>query len=555
MKTLCYLGTICTFVLVHCISILDTSEEDQRRCDSSAKCTEGFVCREGICQFNLDTFVVEPDILVRPETVDFGRVRSGTTVTKNVSVTNVGDDPLHINYIGKEGSSDFILKIQTEDGFVPGELILGESFDIQITYTPVVDGSDTGAILIFSDDGDENQTRINILGNLTPVIKVDPQNIDFGEVFVGSLQSQTVTVTNLGQELLELYSIELMREGPDIFLELPNFETQPIQLTNLESITFQVSFAPLEQISYPNKILLTSNDSAFSSFEVELFGRGGINSCPHSILTATVQGIDVPSIVVDGGEVIWEGEPLQTIRFDASESTDLNDSIAEYMWTLVERPEDSGTRFQPSNIDAQTTLFLDLAGTYVIELSAYDTFGMASCNTPRLTIMVIPRETIHVQLVWDTPNDTVNDECASIWDECGSDLDLHLLHRMANEAWNQAPYDCYFQNKIPNWGDVNIAEDDPSMDIDDVNGFGPEIINLDLPEPDHDYHVGVYYYDDHGWGPSYVTVRIYINGTMIEEYADQLLETDQDFWFVGTIHWTGETAIVTPVDQVTQGFP
>ena len=510
---------------------------------------------------NIATLSVEPEILVTPNPISFGRVPSGQTEIKTAKITNIGQAPLHFDSIDITGSPDFTLKIKTTDEITPAELDPGGSFEMEVIYAPPTDGPDTADLLIFSDDTDEGELRVPILANgAAPVLVVSPDSIDFGETFVGGIKSQTVTLTNLGQQMLEIYSIELVEGEGKFFIEHipPELEGGFVEIAYESSITFQVNYAPDSLEAHTGKIVLSSNDDAFETFEIPLFGRGSNNSCPHAVLKATVQGVQGPPIIVDGetGGSVMEGDPLQIIQFTAEDSSDSNDSIGAYDWVLAERPGDSGTRFQTSNSIINPTLFLDLAGTYVIELRVYDSFGMVSCNTPRLTIHVIPRETIHVQLVWDTPNDTVNDECASIWDECGSDLDLHFLHQMGFGTWNQQPWDCYFQNKIPNWGDSSASEDDPSLDIDDVNGFGPENINLDVPEADRDYHVGVYYYDDHGWGPSFATVRIYIHGIVAHEGVGQPMQSDQDFWFAATIRWNmGGTATITPVNRMTNGFP
>ena len=94
---------------------------------------------------------------------------------------------------------------------------------------------------------------------------------------------------------------------------------------------------------------------------------------------------------------------------------------------------------------------------------------------------------------------------------------------------------------------------DPSLDIDDTDGAGPENINMKDPEPGLTYAVGVYYYADAGYGPAYATVRIYIQGTREFEYRDMYLPSRGSFWYVSTISWP--SADIFSVAQVQQGFP
>ena len=79
-------------------------------------------------------------------------------------------------------------------------------------------------------------------------------------------------------------------------------------------------------------------------------------------------------------------------------------------------------------------------------------------------------------------------------------------------------------------------------DRDDTDGAGPENLNLTNPEA-VDYHIGVHYWSDHQFGPSLATVRVFVDGTLVFEEADVLMENNE-FWDVGTID--GETGDVTP---------
>ena len=80
-----------------------------------------------------------------------------------------------------------------------------------------------------------------------------------------------------------------------------------------------------------------------------------------------------------------------------------------------------------------------------------------------------------------------------------------------------------------------------SLDRDDTDGAGPEIIQLAALE-EGTYRVGVYYWTDNDFGPSFATVRIYVDGALAFESAEVGL-APQDFWEVATI--TGPNAPLT----------
>jgi hypothetical protein len=230
-----------------------------------------------------------------------------------------------------------------------------------------------------------------------------------------------------------------------------------------------------------------------------------------------------------------EAVPLDTIELDALSSRDGDPQtpdpgdISRVEWRIVERPNGSTSGLE--NTDRmQSSIWMQLAGRYVVELDVWNEQGLKSCEPARLAIEAIADQDIHIQLVWHTPAD------AGETDRLGSDVDLHLLHPNAHGQWDDNRWDCYWRNLEPDWGRFQDPSDDPSLDIDDIDGAGPENINLDNPEPGAVYQVGVDYFSDHGFGPSLATVRIYIGGELAFESPRREL-IDGEFWHVAEIAW------------------
>jgi hypothetical protein len=72
------------------------------------------------------------------------------------------------------------------------------------------------------------------------------------------------------------------------------------------------------------------------------------------------------------------------------------------------------------------------------------------------------------------------------------------------------------------------------MVLIDPDGAGPERIQIENPELGAAYRIGVHYWNHHGWGPSYATVRVWLDGNLL--YETQTVElAPQDMWFVGTL--------------------
>ena len=278
-----------------------------------------------------------------------------------------------------------------------------------------------------------------------------------------------------------------------------------------------------------------------------------------------------PDAIEDGEQVVL---PLDIVCLDAADI--VPPAVIEgrgwaYEWRIVELPlgarvgmaERYGDARRPLDTaipdditTPQACLFLPSAGDYLTELVMHDTSMDETFTVARMQVNAAPDQTIHVELTWDTPGDP--DQT----DSDGADVDLHVRHPTGRN-WAQAPLDCYYANAAPDWGPPG-PPGNPSLDIDDVNGSGPEHINLDEPEDTHVagglYHVGVDYYraDNFGtegtWGASTATVRIFLNGELAHEAQREMLDTHH-FWTVAGIEWIDGVGRIVPIDQYFAEVP
>jgi hypothetical protein len=140
--------------------------------------------------------------------------------------------------------------------------------------------------------------------------------------------------------------------------------------------------------------------------------------------------------------------------------------------------------------------------------------------------------------------------------DSSSDVDLHLHRNPPTNAWFNLD-DCYYANCVVSpfgftymiaWGypDSPVTAcarrrcPNPRLDIDDVEGWGPENVNIDGAHDGDRFRVAVHYYDDDLWG-SYadVMVRIYCGGTPRVVYGPARINNDSagtgDIWRVADI--------------------
>jgi hypothetical protein len=506
-----------------------------------------------------------PQILVSPNNGDFGAVDAGEIKLLPLTITNVGTAPLIVDTIQVSGSEDFSVLLSEDGEAISGELdepirlMSGENQVVYARYAPMVAGPDQGSITFINNDFQQQEYTLPLIANgAAPCIQVSPETLDFGAgLLVSDREMETpnvipVSILSCGASPLKVTRIEF--EGDMFGL---NTEVMPIDEENLILLpaadpdqllpeqVIEVGFWPTVEMSYGGRMLVYTNTST-EPVEVDLFGRGVENACP--IPATTESFLEVP--------------PLEILNLDGSPSVDPGGEVRRWVWTVVERPTGSVSQVVESltsvldpagggpEDDEETptaTFFVDLAGRYTIELQVYDNLDQVSCepnSVAQIVIEAIPEKDLHIQLVWSTPEDP--DET----DNFGTDVDLHFKHANAGDNWGAAAgeWDCYFRQSSPDWGAIGDFLDNPSLDIDDTNGAGPENVNLDRPEEGVSYKVGaIYYRSESTFGESdrdprtqhatYATVRLFARGELISEFVDRELTELNQLWDVAQINW------------------
>ncbi len=501
-------------------------------------------------EFGEYEFDGRPD-LAAPDRLLFGDLEVGRTGVQSAIIENRGNEIL--KFSDWSISRGFEMRFLGIDGELT-ELRVGERAELIVTHTSFSNDRFEGSLVIRSNDPDSPTWNIELFVNTRfPCLEVLPNDIlDFGEVEIENFSRRPIIVRNCSQRAITTFSVDPVR-GNQTFSVPDHLEFQNIDLNPQESIQIFVDFRPSEAGSFAAEVDFRSNDEFEPLKKIVLRGTAAPGRCPEAVIVASHS--DRNTVIADPNGT-FSGLPLDTVRFnvDGSRAFDGRE-IVRYSWSISARPIDSSA--QLSELDAKSNaLFLDLAGEYTVELEVWDSDGIRSCQPARMQIRAISDEDIHIQLVWDTPNDP------NQLDVNGSDIDLHLLNPRG--SWNERPYDCFWQNLNPDWGtrrpgnsdfcatpNSSGCHDDPSLDIDDVDGWGPENINMNNPTA-MKYGVGVHYFSDHGYGVSRATVRIFINGLLEREFLRQSM-SDEEFWYVGDVDWP--SGIITARGGIFSGFP
>jgi hypothetical protein len=487
--------------------------------------------------------------------IDFPRVHVGTTDWQVYPVQNIGQAALNIDAIRVTGGGDFTISFpdgeadpaDTGRDSANWKTTLGpeESFPIRVTFSPTHGDPQTGEIVFESNDEANPVYKVLLSGNRgAPCIEVtDEQGIHFGRSSVGVTRSRTITVTNCSRMVeLRVDSISLIDDGGGVFRirrdSLPGgLPDRPLVIPARETANFVLDYSPRHEEAHAGMLNIRSNDPARGDLNVPVTGRGYFGDCPVAVARGRISGMTQY-------EEIVLTQPLQQLQLTGQDSFANDGTPLTYEWSVISRPQGSQSLLQPNNTVAEPELWLDLAGTYEIELVVYDGSGVSSCLPAVVTVRAVGGEEIFIELTWKAEG------VGEARSGRGTDLDLHYLHPLGQ--WDQAPYDVFWRNKLENWG----AGENPSIAAlvsDDLYGLGPEVISHSNPEPGLSYAVGVYYYADNGFGPADATVRIFIHGALQFELSDRRLPGTGHFLNVGVIRWpSGE---VIPRNEVRFGFP
>lgn len=239
--------------------------------------------------------------------------------------------------------------------------------------------------------------------------------------------------------------------------------------------------------------------------------------------------------------------PLDDVVLTAADSVPGSGrTITGYLWQIIQQPVGSTVVF--STPDAVETGFtfnsstltragLDVVGSYHAVLTVTDDQGTTSSNNARLILVVSPTAGLLVQLTWDHPS---------------ADLDLHLI-RSGGAAFSSD--DCHYLNCKTgmnlDWGG---GDQDPLLWLDDIDGYGPELIWVLAPAATS-YRVAVHYYSPFSTSiDATARVAIYADGELVAE-ASRLLTQCNALWEVGDLAWPALTfSSVDTVQQDTHGL-
>ena len=450
------------------------------------------------CTGDQDFSQLVPEITVAPAALEFGDQGVLLQTTDTLYVSNGGRVPLELD-VQLGGANPEAFSWSAEQN----EVEPGETLSVEVTFHPET-FLDFAATLTFnSNDVETPKIEVPLTGTgidePLPDISLTTLSVDFGEVEAGTEETQYVTLSNEGRAPLNLGTF--VQTGSGAFRL--GFDPSGQQVAPGNELPLILTYTPTQTAGDSGTLIIPSDDPDESSLVLVMLGNGG------GSFEYPVADIDCPGT----------SEPPTHVALDGSASLDpAGNTPLQFKWELLKQPSYSQGELSDT-VTEKTDLFTDVAGDYTVQLVVTNSIGIQSAPA-RCDIAAIPADDIHVELTWDTAM---------------ADLDLHLLED--GTEFFEKPGDCTFCNPNPSWGSAG-GEDDPRLDLDDRQGFGPENINIKHPE-NGKFHIKVHYYDDHGDSAVVATVRIYTYGVLESELSRVMFRNE--LWDVAQVNWPAGT--------------
>ncbi|MFK7928308.1 MAG: choice-of-anchor D domain-containing protein [Myxococcota bacterium] len=212
-------------------------------------------CSEGGLREITEPVVPAPVVNVQPSLLEFGIATSQDEVIKEFMITNLGTAPLHIHDLVLTGQGESYSVLSDVPPILDAD---GGAAVVQVAFRPVHADQVNGTIQVLSDDSFTPAVAVDLVGEgHVPWLKIDPPNLDFGVENIGCVAEQTMTLSNVGNEPLEISALDW---SADADLRMLGAPALPLTISPGGSTTVDVVFEPLVESVQDSVLSVVSND-------------------------------------------------------------------------------------------------------------------------------------------------------------------------------------------------------------------------------------------------------------------------------------------------------
>lgn len=231
-----------------------------------------------------------------PDSMSFGAVAPGATVTKTITIRSTGSAGFKILSAVREPgtTSEFTIMSVPADGLLVAP---GSSTTLTATYVPVDGGADSGAFVITTDLSAKSSIRIPVCGEgVAPALCATPGVLDFGAVAQGATASRTVKLESCGRLPVDLTAVALAMDAAHPTSPTFTMPMAPAGLPRMlmpgEFVDATVEFAPTSLAPFEGYLRAASSAAGMPELFVPLRGRGA-QPCSIAVLPASLSFLGV----------------------------------------------------------------------------------------------------------------------------------------------------------------------------------------------------------------------------------------------------------------------
>ena len=217
-----------------------------------------------------------------PSSLSFGSVAVGSSQSQTASISNSGGANLTVSQATATGTGFSIAGLA-----LPVTLTPGQTAAFTVTFAPQNSGNLSGSVS-FKSDVASASIALAGTGLAAGALGASPASVNFGNVQVGTNQSQTITLANNGGASVTISQAS----GSGAGFSLSGLSL-PLTLQAGQATTFTATFAPATAGSAKGNIALANNGSA-AALNIALAGSG----VTAGALAANPASIDFGSVLV-----------------------------------------------------------------------------------------------------------------------------------------------------------------------------------------------------------------------------------------------------------------
>ena len=239
---------------------------------------------------------------VEPSKIKFTSTMIGKEEERIITIYNKSEDyPLDITDISIGDNTNFSVDTFGGDkpcGEIPAEVYTEDYCTISVKFRPQSQGKIKTRMFIRSGTQEEDVSlEGEALEPIYPLLTVQPETYDFGEVLVGHTSKETFEIRNDGFSDLTIEEIKI--KGKEFTLNLLDGSSPcgnlPITLAPGQTCNFSVSFSPEKDKQVKSKLEIRSNDPYHKKLSVELYGKGRYES---AVINVSPQEYDFGTVLI-----------------------------------------------------------------------------------------------------------------------------------------------------------------------------------------------------------------------------------------------------------------